>query len=143
MVILKNTCDEVAPSTSAASKSEVSIPIIPAISRIVVLPNHIRKFMKDTSDLELYMLEKNLNGEDNIPICISMELIRPPSENKVKNNIANADAMIRFGRYITVLKNLCPLSLRLGFENQDANSRETIICGIKPITHMIIVFLKY
>ena len=27
-------------------------------------------------------------------------------------------------------------------ENQAARSRETRICGINPITHMIIVFLK-
>ena len=36
------------------------------------------------------------------------------------------------------------LSLKpeLGLENQAARSRETRICGINPITHMIIVFLK-
>ena len=35
----------------------------------------------------------------SIPACISIALIGPPSANKVKNNIAKADAMIRFGRY--------------------------------------------
>ena len=44
------------------------------------------------------MFAKNLNGSCIIPNCIKMEFTGPPSENKVKNNIANADAIIRLGR---------------------------------------------
>ena len=97
-VILKNTCVEVAPSTSAASKSDVSIPIIPAISKMVVFPNHIRKFIKATSDLALHVLDRNLNGSLVIPAYIKIELTGPLLENKVKNSIANADAIIRLGK---------------------------------------------
>ena len=78
-----------------------------------------------------------------IPIFIRISLTGPTVENNVKNNIENADAIIRFGRYITVLKNLWHLSRRLGSENQAANKSERIICGIKPMIHMIMVFLKY
>ena len=89
---------EVAPSTSAASNREVSIPIMPAIKRIVVLPNHIRQFIRAISPLALPVFARNLYGSEMIPICIKIELIGPPSENSVKNNMENADAMIRFGR---------------------------------------------
>ena len=97
-VILKNTCVDVAPSTSAASKSDVSIPIIPAIRRMVVLPNHIRQFINAIKPLALPVCDKNLYGSEINPICINRELIGPPSANNVKNNIENADAIIRFGR---------------------------------------------
>ena len=97
-VILKNTCVEVAPSTSAASKREVSIPIIPAIRRMVVLPNHIRQFISAIRPLALPVWDKNLYGSEINPICIKRELIGPASENSVKNNMENADAIIRFGR---------------------------------------------
>lgn len=48
--------------------------------------------------LALPVLERNLYGASINPICMSSELIGPPSENSVKNNIAKADAMIRLGR---------------------------------------------
>ena len=54
--------DELAPSTSAASNSEVSMPIIPAMRIIVVFPNHMRKFIKPTRPLVAHTLEKNLTG---------------------------------------------------------------------------------
>ena len=41
------------------SKREVSIPIIPAIRRIVVLPNHIRKFINATRPLVLHTFVRN------------------------------------------------------------------------------------
>ena len=96
-VILKNTCVDVAPSTSAASKRDVSIPIIPAIRRMVVLPNHIRQFIKAIRPLALPVCDKNLYGSEIIPIDMRILLIGPPSEKRVKNSIANAEAMIRFG----------------------------------------------
>ena len=46
----------------------------------------------------LTQIGPNLYGSEMIPICIKIELIGPPSENSVKNNMENADAMIRFGR---------------------------------------------
>ena len=44
------------------------------------------------------VLYKKLKGSSKIPICINIELIGPLSENNVKNNIAIAEAMIKFGR---------------------------------------------
>ena len=79
-------------------KKELQKPIIPAIKRMVVLPNHIRQFIRAISPLALPVFAKNLYGSEIIPICIKIELIGPPSENSVKNNMENADAMIRFGR---------------------------------------------
>ena len=64
---MKNICVEVAPSTWAASNKEPSIPIIPAIRRMVVLPNHIMQFMKAIKDLVAIVLEKNTKGFDNMP----------------------------------------------------------------------------
>ena len=50
-VIWKNDCLGVQPSIDAASKISGLIPIIAAISMIVVLPNHIRKFISATRSL--------------------------------------------------------------------------------------------
>ena len=61
-------------------------------------PNHIRQFIRAISPLALPVFARNLYGSEMIPICIKIELIGPPSENSVKNNMENADAMIRFGR---------------------------------------------
>ena len=73
---------------------------------------------------------------------MSSELIGPLSENNVKNNMANADAIIRFGRYIHCLKE--PLSFsnfRLTSENHAPKSSDRKICGMKHIIHITIVFL--
>ena len=140
-VICQNTWEEVAPSTSAASNKEVSIPIIPAIRRIVVLPNHIRQFISAISPLALPALDKNLYGVSINPICISIELIGPPSENNVKNNMENADAMIRFGRYTTVLKKRVPFNLRRTSENHAPSTSDKMICGMKHMIHNNMVFL--
>ena len=142
-VILKNTCVLVAPSTSAASNSDVSIPSIPAISRMVVLPNHIRQFINAMSPLVLPTCDRNLYGSEMKPICISRLFIGPPSANNVKNNSENAEAIIRFGRYITVLKNLVPLSFKLTSENHAPRSSDKNICGMKHMIQRTIVFLKY
>ena len=53
--------------------------------------------MKHTRPLAEIVWLKNLYGSEMRPICMSKELIGPESENNVKNNIANADAIIRFG----------------------------------------------
>ena len=54
--------------------------------------------MNATSTLALVVFERNLNGLSIQPKLISIEFIGPESENNVKNNIANADAIIRFGK---------------------------------------------
>ena len=74
------------------------IPIIAAISIIVVFPNHIRKFINPTSDLVPNTDPIKSIGSLAMPIDIKMPLIGPFVENNVKNSIANADAIIRFGR---------------------------------------------
>jgi hypothetical protein len=51
-VILKNTLKDFAPSICADSNRLWSMPIIPAIRRIVVFPNHIMKFIKATMPRE-------------------------------------------------------------------------------------------
>ena len=68
------------------------------VPQIVVLPNHIKKFINATIVLTDNVLYKNLKGSSKIPNCINIELIGPPSENNVKNNIAIAEAMIKFGK---------------------------------------------
>ena len=99
-MILKNTCVDVAPSTCAASKSDPSIPIIPAIKRMVVLPNHIKKFMVPTRPLVQATLVKNLIGSLIRLRCKRMEFTGAvlPDANKVKNSIEKAAAIIRFGK---------------------------------------------
>ena len=110
---------------------------------MVVLPNHIRQFISAINPLALPALERNLYGVSMNPICINIELIGPLSENNVKNNIANADAIIRFGKYITVLKNLEPLNFNCTSENHAPNNKDKKICGIKHIIHIIMVFFAY
>ena len=57
-VTRKKTCRELAPSRLAASKRFWSMPIMPAISRMVVLPNHMRKFMVATRPRTVICLSK-------------------------------------------------------------------------------------
>ena len=47
---------------------------------------------------ELPICDINLYGSEKIPNDTRILLIGPESANKVKNSIANAEAMIRFGR---------------------------------------------
>ena len=74
------------------------MPIMPAISRMVVLPNHIRQFMNPTSPLTDPMCAMKSYGSLKTPIAIRMGLTGPPLENSVKNSMEKAAAMIRFGR---------------------------------------------
>ena len=69
-----------------------------AMSIIVVLPNHIRKFMKPMSDLVPNTLPIKSIGLLITPIDCRTEFTGPLVENSVKNKSANADAMLRFGR---------------------------------------------
>jgi len=72
--------------------------MIAAINIIVVFPNHIRKFINPINDLVPNTVPRKSIGFFRIPIDIRIELIGPFVENIVKNNNANADAIIRFGR---------------------------------------------
>ena len=86
------------PSISDASKISGLIPMIAAINMIVELPNHIRKFITPTRALVPNAVRMKSIGSFVRPIDNKMELIGPFVENMVKNSIANADAMIKFGR---------------------------------------------
>ena len=54
--------------------------------------------MNATNVLAAVILPRNTNGSLITPIWTSTELIGPFTENNVKNNIAKAEAMIRFGK---------------------------------------------
>ena len=70
-----------------------------AIRMMVVLPNHIRKFISPTRPRAVQTLESQRTGSATMPSLSRIELIGPVSEfeNRVKNSMANADAMIRLG----------------------------------------------
>ena len=70
-----------------------------AIRMMVVLQNHIRKFIRPTSPRAVQMLDSQRTGSLTRPSLSRMELIGPVSEleNSVKNSIANAEAIIRLG----------------------------------------------
>ena len=97
MVTLKKIWSGVAPSILAASKRLSSMPIIPAIKRIVVLPYHIRKFIVATRVRvqPVYVRKRILSFVQ--PSEMKIALTGPLSENSVKKSIAKADAIIRFG----------------------------------------------
>ena len=61
-----------------------------AMSIIVVLPNHIRKFMKPMSDLVPNTLPIKSIGLLITPIDCRIEFTGPLFENSVKNKSANA-----------------------------------------------------
>jgi hypothetical protein len=69
----------------------------------VVLPNHIKKFIRATRPRVPQTLDKNLNGASKIPREIRISLIGPPSENNVKKSMENADAIFH-DREIDALK---------------------------------------
>ena len=83
IVIWVNIWREVAPSISAASKSDVSTPIMAAIRRMVVFPNHIMKFINATSPRVPHTLAKKRIGSFVIPSAARISLMGPFSENKV------------------------------------------------------------
>ena len=68
-----------------------------AISRMVVLPNHIKKFISAISPRVPATLERKRNGSLRMPAEISAALTGPLSEKRAKNSMANAEAMIRLG----------------------------------------------
>ena len=96
-VTRQKVCREVHPSISAASKRLTSMPMMPDISRMVVLPNHIRKFISPTSPRVPATEERKRNGSCVTPMDISAAFTGPLSENRVKNSMEKADAMMRLG----------------------------------------------
>ena len=96
-VIFQNIWFGVQPSSSAASYRVGSTPIIAAISMMVVLPNHIRKFIRPTRPRLPHTVFKKLMGVLIQPMLSSTAFTGPLSENRAKNSIAKAEAMIRLG----------------------------------------------
>ena len=72
--------------------------IMPAISIMVVLPNHMRKFIKPISERVPNAVPIKSIGSETIPTDSKIELMGPLVENSAKKSMANADAIIRFGR---------------------------------------------
>ena len=68
-----------------------------AISMMVVLPNHIRKFIRPTRPRLPHTVFKKLMGVLIQPMLSSTAFTGPLSENRAKNSIAKAEAMIRLG----------------------------------------------
>ena len=96
-VTRKKTCRELAPSISAASNMFWSMPWMPAISRIVVLPNHIRKFIREMSTRTGIFRDRKSMALSAQPAESTTWLTGPTGENSVKNSMEKAEAMIRFG----------------------------------------------
>ena len=97
MVIFQNIWFGVQPSSSAASYRVGSTPMMAAISMMVVLPNHIRKFIRPISPRLPHTVFKKLMGASIQPMLCSTAFTGPLSENSAKNSIAKAEAMIRLG----------------------------------------------
>ena len=86
------------PSSSAASKISGLMPMMAAISMMVVLPNHIRKFINPMRDRVPKVVPIKSMGVSVRPMDIRIELMGPLVENNAKNSMAKAEAMIRLGR---------------------------------------------
>ena len=97
MVIFQNIWFGVQPSSSAASYRVGSTPIMAAISMMVVLPNHIRKFIRPTSARLPHTVFRKLMGSVVQPMLMSTAFTGPLSENRAKKSMAKAEAMMRFG----------------------------------------------
>ena len=93
MVIFQNIWFGVQPSSSAASYRVGSTPMMAAISMMVVLPNHIRKFIRPISPRLPHTVFKKLMGASIQPMLCSTAFTGPLSEN----SIAKAEAIIRLG----------------------------------------------
>ena len=69
-----------------------------AISMMVVLPNHIRKFIRATRVRAPKVDSINRMASPTTPMLSRMLLTGPELENRAKNSMAKAEAMIRLGR---------------------------------------------
>ena len=96
-MIFQNIWFGVQPSSSAASYRVGSTPMMAAISMMVVLPNHIRKFIRPTRPRLPHTVFKKLMGVLIQPMLSSTAFTGPLSENRAKNSMAKAEAMIRLG----------------------------------------------
>ena len=67
----------------AASNRLWSMPMMPAMSRIVVLPNHMRKFIRQMSPRTVKRMLKKSIGASIQPSCVRIWLIGPTLENSM------------------------------------------------------------
>ena len=79
------------------------MPMIPAINKMVVFPNHIKKFIDAIKPLVDHALSTNENVSGTNPDSNSILVTGPLLANNLKNNNENADAMTKLGIYMTVL----------------------------------------
>ena len=136
-VIFLNCCPALAPSMEDASYSAGSIPMIPAIKRIVVFPVHIIKLINAIRRRILHSSSRKLNAVPN------NWFTGPVTANNVANNTATDDAINIFGRYKITFTAPVPFNLSLKSVNQEANNKEIKICGINPSNHSKNVLPKY
>ena len=73
------------------------MPCMPAINRIVVLPNHMRKFIRAIRLLTVIFIARKSIGWSAHPELRMIWFTGPTIENMAKKSIENADAMIRLG----------------------------------------------
>ena len=59
------------------------MPMMPAMSRIVVLPNHMRKFIRQMSPRTVKRMLKKSIGASIQPSCVRIWLIGPTLENSI------------------------------------------------------------
>ena len=74
------------------------MPMMAAISMMVVLPNHMRKFISATSVRAPKVDSINRMASPITPMLRRMLLTGPELENMAKNSMAKAEAMMRLGR---------------------------------------------
>ena len=118
--------------------------MIPDISMIMELPNHIQLWMNITRILELVLSVINRSGSTIISLLSNRELIAPylPSPNRTRNSADTDAAVMMFGIYMITLKNPYPGILSLASVNQTASSKDRMIWGTKLPSQMIMVFWK-
>ena len=73
------------------------MPWMPAISRIVVLPNHIRKFIRLIRMRTEIFRPRKLTLFSTMPWASRIWFTGPTVEKSVKNSIEKAAAMMRLG----------------------------------------------
>ena len=124
--------------------------MIPDMSMIIVLPNHIHVWMNMITPRRITLVlspsPMNWIGESMRWSLESAWFTGPTgsdSPQSWRNSTATDAAVMMLGRYITTLKNPFPGILSLASVNQTASDRERMIWGMKLPTQRITVFLKH
>lgn len=142
-VTRQKVCREVHPSISAASKRLTSMPMMPDISRMVVLPNHIRKFISPTSPRVPATEERKRNGSwrhaHGHQRCVHRAVVGKQGEEQHGKGGRHDE----IGHVNDGLEERLAPQLQAHVRNQAASISDITICGTKPISHMSIVFPKY